>query len=623
MVSVLYVDDEANLLELTKLFLEFRGEFSVDTRTSAQDGLDLLRSRTYDAIVSDYQMPGLDGIDFLERVRSDFGDLPFILFTGKGNEDVAARAIESGVDFYVQKGEDPRQKISELGQKIQKAVQRKHGKIVPHGADLRIADLISFLSDATVVIDKNGAVIAWNRAIEEMTGVAAGDILGKDKREYARALYGEPCPVLIDAVFNPEAKIQEGYSGPVLRDGDIVVAETQMAGPDGLFRTVSCRAMPLRDDKGSVIGAIESIRDSTKSLQADPATQGNWDNLLFFNNMDEGAAYSEIVFDADNRARDYRVLAVNKSFELKLGIRQADLIGKTGSEAFKTFPPPYLELFARVADTGKPEVFEAAASPLDKQFRISVYSPRKNQFAAIFYDITERKLAEAALQKANHQLNLLTTITRHDILNKVSAIIGHLDIMRMKFPNPALAQYIGRLDDTARAIQGLLADTQMYQDLGSHEPQWQDPEKLIKHLTVPEAIALVPDLPATEIYADPMLEKIFFNLLDNSLRHGMKVTRIRVLSRQTEDGLVLTWEDDGIGVKTQMKEQIFKRGVGKNTGLGLFLAREILALTGITIRENGTEGEGARFEIKVPKGAYRLSLKEKPVVKTPVLLSDT
>ena len=231
----------------------------------------------------------------------------------------------------------------------------------------------------------------------------------------------------------------------------------------------------------------------------------------------------------------------------------------------------------------------------------------KNQFATIFYEITERKQAEATLQQANHQLNLMTSITRHDILNKVSALVGYLDILRMKFPNPALAYYFSKLEDNTRAIQGLIADTQVYQDLGIHEPQWQGLEKLMKHLQVPDTIMLIVNLQGTEIYADPMLEKVFFNLLDNSIRHGQHVTQITLSSHQSDEGLTVVWEDNGVGVKTNQKEQIFKRGFGKNTGLGLFLVGEILSLTGITIKETGTEGKGARFEIMVPKGAYRFS----------------
>jgi len=114
------------------------------------------------------------------------------------------------------------------------------------------------------------------------------------------------------------------------------------------------------------------------------------------------------------------------------------------------------------------------------------------------------------------------------------------------------------------------------------------------------------DVQSVFVYADPMLEKVFFNLLDNSARHGQRVTHIRVSSQRKESSIRIIWEDDGIGVPDDEKERIFERGFGKNTGLGLFLVREILSLTGISIKENGIAGEGARFEIHLPNGAYRV-----------------
>jgi len=102
-----------------------------------------------------------------------------------------------------------------------------------------------------------------------------------------------------------------------------------------------------------------------------------------------------------------------------------------------------------------------------------------------------------------------------------------------------------------------------------------------------------------------MLPKVFFNLLDNTVKHGGQVTRIRVSQEQRQNAVVIIWEDDGTGIPAGQKERIFERGVGKNTGLGLFLIREILAITGITIRETGEPGKGARFEVLVPAGAYR------------------
>ncbi len=113
MISLLYVDDEPDLLDLCKIFLEREGEFSVVTVTSAPGALQLLKERTFDAIISDYQMPVMDGIEFLKKVRMDFKDIPFILFTGRGREEVVIEAINCGADFYLQKGGAPRAQFSE------------------------------------------------------------------------------------------------------------------------------------------------------------------------------------------------------------------------------------------------------------------------------------------------------------------------------------------------------------------------------------------------------------------------------------------------------------------------------------------------------------------------------
>jgi signal transduction histidine kinase len=103
-----------------------------------------------------------------------------------------------------------------------------------------------------------------------------------------------------------------------------------------------------------------------------------------------------------------------------------------------------------------------------------------------------------------------------------------------------------------------------------------------------------------------MLERVFFNLIDNAVRHGDTVTAIRVTCQPDPDGLVIIVGDNGVGVPSDQKEKIFEKGYGKHTGFGLFLAREILAITGIIILETGSQGKGARFEIIVPKGMYRL-----------------
>jgi signal transduction histidine kinase len=111
-----------------------------------------------------------------------------------------------------------------------------------------------------------------------------------------------------------------------------------------------------------------------------------------------------------------------------------------------------------------------------------------------------------------------------------------------------------------------------------------------------------------EVYADPLLVRVFYNLIDNALMYGSEqMTTIRISQRKSNRGLVIVCEDDGVGIPADKKEAIFNRGYFKHTGFGLYLSREILSITGITIIENGTPGKGARFEITVPKGAWRMA----------------
>ena len=133
MYLVLYVDDEEDLLNIGKSFLEETREYDIVTCSSAPGALEALRSQPFDAIVSDYQMPGMDGIELLKRIREQFGDLPFVLFTGKGREEVVIQAIDHGADFYLQKGGDPSSAYAELSHKLRQAIEKKRAE-----ASLRI-----------------------------------------------------------------------------------------------------------------------------------------------------------------------------------------------------------------------------------------------------------------------------------------------------------------------------------------------------------------------------------------------------------------------------------------------------------------------------------------------------
>ncbi|HVP96930.1 PAS domain-containing sensor histidine kinase [Methanoregula sp.] len=225
-------------------------------------------------------------------------------------------------------------------------------------------------------------------------------------------------------------------------------------------------------------------------------------------------------------------------------------------------------------------------------------------------DITETKLAQESLTQANKKLNLLNNVTRHDILNQLSALLGFLELSRQKTTDPQLIDYLAREEQAANAIRSQILFTRDYQNIGVHSPQWHNvPETVSLALASIDLHSILVDMriPAVEIYADPLLEKVFYNLIENSIRHGERVSRIDFSCRESGTGIILRYHDNGVGVSPDDKDRLFQKGFGKNTGLGLFLSQEILSITGLTITEKGEPGKGACFEIAVPREAYRFT----------------
>ncbi len=225
-------------------------------------------------------------------------------------------------------------------------------------------------------------------------------------------------------------------------------------------------------------------------------------------------------------------------------------------------------------------------------------------------DISSRKRMEEAILRANKQLNLLSSITRHDINNQLQALSGFVELLHLKIPDASFEDYFSRITEANSRIAAMIRFTKEYEEIGVHAAVWQDLRGLVdtagKGTTLGQ-VTLRNDLPAnTEVFADPLIVKVFFNLIDNALRHGGKITTIRFSFEASGGDRIIVCEDNGDGVVKEEKERIFDRGFGKNTGFGLAISREILDITGITIRETGGPGRGARFEIRVPAGAYRI-----------------
>ena len=718
MISVLYVDDEAPLLDIAKIYLERTGDFSVGTATSAPEALVLLQEQAFDAIVSDYQMPEMDGIAFLQQVRKSGDTIPFILFTGRGREEVVIQALNEGADFYLQKGGEPKSQFAELAHKVRQAVSRRQAEVALKKTRQDYRNLIRNASEAICVVQDEFLRMANPQLAEllgyrekELPSVSISTLIHEDDRavvmeQYNRRLRGEADPrysfrlrrkdkstcwvdasgILISWEGRPavmtfltditerkraEESLQEneekyrlvvensrdavyihkdnrlwfvnrrsaevtGYTIDELMQinlWDLVHPDDRGRLQDAARRRFAGEAVPptftarlvtksgeLREgdfivdlidfhSKPAILGIYRDLTEQRKAEISLRESEEKYRILLHESPDPVFSFYPDGTYRYVNKAFADGVL---KTVDEIIGKKIWDVFDR--DEADKRFGP-----LSRVFATGRGDVIEVRVPhPGGDRYYITTITPIRDETGSVITcicsskEITDRKRAEDALRQANRHLGLLTDVTRHDLTNQVSALKGWLELTKAMLNDPQkIREFIAKKEIAIAAIERQIAFMNAYQDLGTNEPSWQDMEAVVlqaRALLPAEGIRFVTDIGGTEVYADPLFDRVFSNLLDNCLRHGEHVTEIRVSSHRTGGGLTIVWEDNGVGIPPGEKERIFDRGFGRNTGFGMFLAKEILSLTGMGIRETGEAGKGARFEIVVPAGAYR----EKP-----------
>jgi len=228
-------------------------------------------------------------------------------------------------------------------------------------------------------------------------------------------------------------------------------------------------------------------------------------------------------------------------------------------------------------------------------------------------DVTEKKAAEDALSLAKKKLNLLNTVTFQDIQNAVFSLNGYLELQQDEIPGEVRKDYLMRERDLVGTISASLDFAARCQTMGQNPFGWQNVHHAflygISHLNLPDITRTI-CLDGLEIFADPMLENVFFTLAENVVTYAKGATEISLTYREDDNGLTISFADNGPAIPPAMKEKIFERHYERKRGAGLFLAREILSFTGITIRETGGPDTGARFDLRVKKGGYRFAGKK-------------
>ncbi len=472
-IKVLYIDDEESMADVMKVLLEKKEDIAVEISLAVLEALSRIRADEFDVVVSDYQMPEMDGIELLKVLRSEGNDTPFILLTGRGKEDVAMQALNEGADFYVQKSTDTPRMISELSNLI-------------------------FKSYETVLAERSRAEM-WDRF--QRLAQTVPDLIWR-------------------VLMKPVIKVE--YMNNASIDWVGYTPEEFYSDPDLLFRCIH-------------------PEDAEKLNHA-------------FADVDE--------------------------FKQPLTLRWVRRDGTV--------------LWAE-----------------DRWGFIKDESGDVVMIEGISRDVTERVMNEQALRQANKKLELMTHLIKHDTFNQLNAIIGYADLARKGDPE-MVKKAIGRIITASNVIMRQLEFSSSYQETVGGIPVWKSLREVLDSAIFavqrPE-VEFTICVNAIEIRSDYALDRVFRNLLEDSIAHGGNISRISVECIESNDGYDIIYSDNGVGIPSDEKERIFERGFGKGTGYGLFLSREILKVSGMTIKEDGVPGEGARFVIHIPRDACRISQK--------------
>ena len=445
------------------------------------------------------------------------------------------------------------------------------------------------IPDLIAIIDDRFRIVQVNKAMADRLGVSPEGAVGQSCYEIFHHSKSPPdiCPHRL-----------------LLADGK---SHTVDIHEDTLNSDFSLSVSPVFDHAGKVTGSVHILHDITTRKRAE----------------EEHVRLAAIVESSDDaivgKTLEGIIVSWNAGAKLIYGYTAEEASGKSISilvpPGERDETPAILE---RIRAGERISHLETKRRTRDGRIiDVSLtISPIKNDEGVILgastiaRDITERKQMENALALAGKKLHLLSRITRHDINNQLMALNTYLQLSKDAVDNPAeLKGLFDKEQEIADAIASQISFTGDYENIGVKAPVWQNVHDIFRNV-----IARLPmrdirvDLENSdlELFADPLLEKVFYNLTDNALRYGgERMTVIRVTTRNDKGTLVIAVEDDGKGVSIGDKKQLFNKGFGRHTGLGLFLSREILLLTGITITENGEPGRGARFEISVQIGGYR------------------
>ncbi len=519
----------------------------------------------------------------------------------------------------------------------------------------QLTDLIQFLPDATVAIDRDGRIILWNQAMEKMTGIPAADMLGKGDYAHSVPFYGQPRPQLIDLVLadNPEMVTRYPY---ITREEDTLITEVfapALHHHRGAW--VFAKASSLHDPLGNIIGAIESIRDISKRKQAEEEAQIQRQRLA---NIIEATHVG--TWEWNMQTGD---LAVNDRWAELVGYTQDELAPISGQTWRNLAHPDDLKISDGLLQdhfTGKLDYYDCECRMKHKngswlwvhdRGRIIEWAPDGTplHMSGIRTDITLRKQAEADLQQTNRHLEEATARARemalqaetanraksdflanmsHEIRTPMNAILGFADLLSQEELNEQQRDYIHTIRESGKNLLVIINDILDFSKIESGnmnveclECSLEEILDEIGSLLRPRAVEKELDfqilhrtaLPAAIRTDSTRLKQCLTNLMANAVKftHAGHVHLIVSLEQKAaEPFLRFAVEDTGIGIPAEKLDTIFQpftQADGSTTrfggtGLGLSITRRLAQLMGGEVSVQRRPGHGSVFSLLLPVG---------------------
>jgi len=587
-IHVLHVNDDLEFMETAAEFLERAAEsVSVETATTAAEGIERLQASAVDCVVSDYDIGDMDGIAFLEAVRAEYPDLPFILYTGKGSEEIASEAISAGVTDYLQKGPGSSQ-YEILFNRIENAVEQRRTRVVAAETEQRLRTIAEnsndvlwmFTADWNELLFVNSPYeTVWGRSTEELGSDPSSFLDGvhPDDRERVRAAMDRlSAGESIDIEYRVNAA--EDFSRWVWVQGDPVFEGGEVTRVVGFARDVTDWKARERELERYEV-AVETARD--------------------------GVA----IWDADGI---YRL--VNDAFVEGVGMPEEEILGQQvgvlaeagiiGTETIESGTEAAMDLLMNDEDqvTFEATIDSPTHGEMIVEVNLALRPPGPDDdwvggAVATMRPITPRKLREEELERQNERLEEFASVVSHDLRNPLNVAQGRLQLAREEHDSEHLSVVGDALDRSQAMIDDLLTLARQGQSVSELETValdltvrrcWQTVETRGATLTVETDRSILADM--------GRLQQLLENLVRNGVEHGGDGVTVTV--GELDDGFYVA--DDGPGIPDGERDRIFESGyttADAGTGFGLAIVQEIADAHGWQLRVTESDAGGARFEI--------------------------